>query len=67
MKVSRSSYYDWLHSSEQLRVKEDKAFIEKIKLIFQASRRNYGSRRVRKKLLQEGCVTTTIISHVLPH
>jgi transposase InsO family protein len=54
MKVSRSSYYDWLNSSEHLRAKEDKAFIEKIKLIFQASRRNYGSRRVRKKLLQEG-------------
>ena len=50
MKVSRSSYYDWLDSFEQMRKKEDKILIEKIRSIFKRSRGNYGSRRIKNEL-----------------
>lgn len=54
MKISRSSYYKWLNNPESGRKKEDKGLTEQIKSLFQASRNSYGSRRIRKKLLNEG-------------
>ena len=54
MKISRSSYYKWLHNPESRRKKEDKDLTEQIKALFQASRNSYGSRRIRRKLLNEG-------------
>lgn len=50
MKVSRSSYYDWLNNPGSNKVKEDKELIEMIKPIFQKGRNTYGSRRIKKQL-----------------
>jgi transposase InsO family protein len=56
MKISRSGYYKWLNNPESTRKKEDKKLTEQIKTLFQASRNSYGSRRIRKKLLNEGVI-----------
>lgn len=58
MKVSRSGYYEWLNNPESKKEQEDKYLTEKIKLIFQVSRNSYGSRRIRRKLLNEGIITS---------
>jgi putative transposase len=54
MKVSHSSYYQWLNDPESIRNTEDNYLMERIKSIFQISRRSYGSRRIRRVLLNEG-------------
>jgi putative transposase len=56
MKVSRSSYYQWLNDPESIRNTVDNYLIEKIESVFQVSRNSYGSRRIRRKLLNEGIV-----------
>lgn len=56
MKISRSSYYQWLNDPESTRITEDNYLMEKIKSIFQISRRSYGSRRIRIVLLNEGII-----------
>jgi transposase InsO family protein len=54
IKVSRSSYYQWLNHSDCNRVKQDKELLLLIKLIFEEGRGNYGSRTIKKKLEQRG-------------
>ena len=51
MKVSRSSYYEWLGKPEcNKRQRQDKRLLEMISTIFTESRSTYGSRRIKKKL-----------------
>lgn len=54
LKISRSSYYEWLNPSTGNREKEDEELTVTIKQIFHENRDLYGSRRIRHKLLQMG-------------
>ncbi len=47
IRVSRSSYYEWLDSSGCAREKEDARLTAMIKLIFDKDRSNYGSRSIK--------------------
>lgn len=54
LKVSRSRYYDWLKQPPSARTRENNALAEKIKMIFIQHKCRYGSRRIRKALLNIG-------------
>lgn len=54
IKVSRSSYYEWLNYPECNRTKQDQELIVLINSIFKESRGNYGSRSIKKKLERQG-------------
>ena len=54
MNVSRSSYYGWLNSPKTEREKENNILIEMIKTLFQKGRRSYGTRRIKRKLAEQG-------------
>ena len=54
MSVSRSSYYDWLKSSQTAREKENEALTERLKNLFEKGRKTYGTRRLKKKLAKQG-------------
>ncbi len=54
MRISRSSYYQWLNPSRPDREKEDEELTKMIKQIFVESRQLYGSRRIRFRLAQLG-------------
>jgi len=50
MGVSRSAYYAWLDRPQTAIEKDDSELIEIIKTLFQKSRKNYGTRRLKKAL-----------------
>ena len=52
--VSRSCYYAWCKSSLSQRARETEGLKSQVKSIFIQSRENYGSRRIRKKLISIG-------------
>lgn len=54
LKVSRSSYYCWLKRNPGKRAVENKELCERIKKIYDQSKRTYGSPRVTIKLQEEG-------------
>lgn len=54
MKVSRSSYYEWLNNPDCDRANKDNELLIMIKEIFAEGRGNYGSRSIKKKLEQLG-------------
>lgn len=54
MKVRRSSYYEWVNNPSNDRDNQDKEVISLIKSIYQQGRGTYGTRRIKKKLLQQG-------------
>lgn len=54
LSVSRSGYNAWLHRGKSCREIEDDRLLDKIKEIFKASRKAYGSRRVHKQLAADG-------------
>jgi transposase InsO family protein len=56
LKVNRSSYYAWLKSSPSKRHLENQLLSSKIKEAFIESRCTYGSRRLRKRLMNIGFV-----------
>ncbi len=58
LRVSRSAYYEWLNPSTSNREKEDEELTFMIKKIFNESRGLYGTRRIRRKLLQLGKATS---------
>lgn len=55
MKVSRSSYYDWLGNAdiESKKSSEDKFLLEQIRSVFMRGRGNYGSRSIKKILFMD--------------
>jgi putative transposase len=56
MKVSRSSYYEWLNNPGSLREKQDEMLIELIKPIFRQGRGNYGARMIKKAMNQQDII-----------
>ena len=56
LKVSRSSYYDWVKVSLQPHSKqaEDKELAERVKAVFIEGRGHYGTRRIKKGLAMAG-------------
>ena len=58
MKVSRSSYYEYLSDPECIRAKHDADLAEMIKCIFKEGRKTYGARRIKKWLAQKNIVVS---------
>lgn len=54
LKVSRSSYYEWVKTRKTKREIEDEKFLLQIKETFEKTRKTYGSRRMTKALNNEG-------------
>lgn len=54
LKISRSSYYSWLTRNPSKRSIENRDLSDRIKKIYDLSKRTYGSPRVTIKLLEEG-------------
>lgn len=52
--VSRSAYYAWLHTAPSKTTKEDAVLMDKIKVIFNDGRGNYGARRIKRSLKNKG-------------
>lgn len=60
MKVSRSSYYDWLSNTdiESKKISEDKLLLEHIRSVFMKGRGNYGSRSIKKILFKANIIVS---------
>ncbi len=54
MDVSQSAYYGWLKRPESPRSVEDRRLGEKVKESHKKSRQTYGTRRIRKDLVEDG-------------
>jgi len=54
MKVHRSGYYDWTHQGATIIPPEELAMRRRMKALFERSRQSLGSRRLVKKLREEG-------------
>lgn len=54
LKVSRSSYYEWVKTRKTKREIEDEKFLLQIKETFEKTRKTYGPRRMTKALNNEG-------------
>ena len=54
LKVSRSSYYNWLRRPLSTHQKEDGILVEKMRRIHKESYKTYGIRRIKAKLNKEG-------------
>jgi hypothetical protein len=54
MFVSRSAYYDWLRRRPTIREQEDSKLIDLVKITFKKGRENYGTRRIKGALLNQG-------------
>ena len=54
LKVSRSSYYSWLVRKPGKRAIENKELSKRIIMVYESSKRTYGSPRVTMALLEEG-------------
>ena len=53
--LTRSSYYDWSTQDQpSARTRENQLLSEKIKMIFTENKARYGSRRIRRVLLNQG-------------
>lgn len=52
--VTRSSYYAWRHNQYDHRALSTHPLMEKIRLIFESSRRTYGTRRIKHELSKQG-------------
>lgn len=56
LKISRSSYYDWLNRPESKQKKENKQLLKDIERIHKQSYGTYGVRRIKAQLDKEGIV-----------
>lgn len=54
LKVSRSGYYEWLKRKESSRQKKDRELKEKIRAIYDKSKKRYGSPRIHDELRDQG-------------
>ena len=54
MGVSKSQYYAWLTKPKTAREAENDMLMEKIKSLFAEGRHTYGTRRLKKKLAEQG-------------
>ena len=53
MSVSRSCYYDWIHSPKSGQEKENDVLTEQLRKLFEDSRNTYGTRRLKRKLAEQ--------------
>lgn len=53
LEVNRSSYYEWCRLGSSSRTKADLQVSEQIKIVFEQSRRNYGTRRIKHALAKQ--------------
>ncbi len=58
MNISRSCYYEWLGSPKTGREKENEELIEILKILFEKGRASYGTRRLKKKLAEQGIIVS---------
>ena len=58
MNISRSCYYEWLDSPKTGREKENEELIEMLKVLFEKGRGSYGTRRLKKKLAEQGIIVS---------
>jgi len=58
MKISRSSYYDWLYRPLSKRARQDIDLTNRIIPIFKEGRNNYGARRIKHKLFLQNIVVS---------
>ncbi len=58
IKVSRSCYYEWLDSPKTEREKENELLIEIIKTLFRNGHSTYGTRRIKRKLREQGKIVS---------
>lgn len=66
LNVSRSAYYAWCHAPCSLRTQSNQVVSEKIKMIFNNSRKSYGTRRLKQALSKEGVtVSRRRIGHLM--
>jgi putative transposase len=56
--VCRSSYYDWRNHCHLARTREDESIMEQITMIFNASRQNYGTRRIKRMLAKKNILVS---------
>jgi len=54
LKVSRSAFYDWLNRPVSMRQQDDDKLVVKIKVSHKNSRDNYGTRRIKDDLQDDG-------------
>ena len=54
LKVTRSAYYSWLKHKPSKRAQEEEIILVKLRAAFEKSRKNYGIKRLQKKLEQQG-------------
>ena len=54
MTVSQSNYYEGLNLPKTERKKENDLLLEMIKTLFQKGRGSYGTRRIKRKLAEQG-------------
>ena len=52
--VSRSGYYEWCKRDESPRKKKDRELMEKIRFIYEQSKKRYGSPRIHAELRAQG-------------
>ena len=58
MEIPRSCYYEWLGSAKTEREEENELLTEMIKVFFQAGRGSYGTRRIKRKLKEQGKIVS---------
>nr|WP_244261810.1 MULTISPECIES: IS3 family transposase [Thermoanaerobacter] len=54
LKVSRSSYYKYLHKTESKRSRENRMYEEEIMKIYEESKKRYGAPKIHKMLVNKG-------------
>ena len=58
LNISRSCCYDWLKRPKTEREKQNEELINHLKMLFQEGRGNYGTRRLKRKLVGLGLVVS---------
>ena len=54
LNISRSCFYDWLKRPKTEREKQNEVLIDQLKNLFKEGRGNYGTRRLKRKLANQG-------------
>lgn len=69
LNVSRSGYYAWLNREPSVRQQRREQIVDKIRTVYQRSRKTYGSPRVHRELLAQGvaCSENTIAKLMRKH
>jgi len=52
--VSRSGYYDWTQRTPSKRERDNEQLLSKVKVLYKAHKRRYGSPRIYEALIQQG-------------